>query len=116
MYFGASKELRHQARQHRKNMTEAELTLWQRLKNRRDFPDRMRSQHPVAKFILDFYCHQSLLGIEVDGGYHKERNQIIYDNDRTSILSEFGIRIIRFTNEEVINNIDDVVRRIKESL
>lgn len=116
MYYGASKELVEQAREHRKNMTDAEKLLWVRLKNRRDFPDRMRSQHPVFKFILDFYCHQSQLAIEVDGGYHKDRLQRLYDKDRTLVLARLGIRVIRFTNEEVINDIDFVVNKIKECL
>ncbi len=116
MYYGASKELKLLARDHRRNMTHAEKLLWLRLKNRRDFPDRMRSQHPISKFILDFYCHQSSLGIEVDGGYHKERAQKFYDEDRSEILLEFGIRIIRFSNEEVVNDIDKVVDAIKQSL
>jgi len=116
MYYGASKELKEQARIHRKNMTNAEKLLWIRLKNRRDFPDRIRSQHSVFKFILDFYCHQSQLAIEVDGGYHKEKSQILYDEDRTLILSEFGIKVIRFTNHEVLNDIDNVVLKIKNCL
>ena len=116
MYYGASKELRYLAKEHRKNMTNAEKLLWLRLKNRVDFPDRIRSQHPISKFILDFYCHQSRLGIEVDGGYHNERAQRFYDEDRTKVLTEFGIKIIRFSNDEVIDNLDTVVARIKACL
>ena len=61
-------------------------------------------------FIVDFYCHKYKL--EIDGGYHK--TQVDYDEGRTSELERFGIRVIRFTNEEVMNDIDRVVEEIKQ--
>ena len=73
-------------------------------------------QKPIHHFILDFYCSELLLGIEVDGDRHAERLE--YDAERSKILEEFGIKIIRYTNRDAMSNIEgvyeDLRRRIKE--
>ncbi len=107
------KQLLENARELRKNLTEAEELLWQLLRNRQLNNLKFRRQHPLkAGFILDFYCAESKLGIEIDGGYHNQKEQKEYDAERTKIIQEYGIRIIRFTNEQVLLNIEQVLNDI----
>lgn len=70
----------------------------------------------MGPFILDFYCHQKRLAIEVDGGYHSNKNQMQYDAKRTNFLRNRGIKEIRFSNEEVIEDISLVLEKITEVL
>lgn len=101
------------ARELRKNHTEAEELLWQLLRNRQLNNLKFRRQHPLkAGFILDFYCAESKLGIEIDGGYHNEKEQQAYDAERTKIIQEYGIHIIRFSNEQVLQNTAQVLNNI----
>jgi very-short-patch-repair endonuclease len=67
---------------------------------------KFRRQKPIENFILDFYCPELKLWIEVDGGYHKEEAQAEYDEMRTKSLNTFGVKIIRVSNEEVLGNLD----------
>ena len=94
-------------------MTEAEEILWKRLRNNKLEELKFRRQHPLDIFIADFYCHQKKLIIELDGGIHDNLEQKEYDEGRTFELEEKGFKILRFRNEEVINNIEDVLSRIK---
>lgn len=104
------KKLLENARELRKNQTKAEAFLWQLLRNRQLNHLKFRRQHPLkAGCILDFYCAELKLGIEIDGGYHNENEQQEYDAERTKIINDYGIRIIRFTNEEVLQNIEKVL-------
>ena len=98
----------------RKNMTLAELVLWEKLKNRKEFNTKFRKQHPVHFFIVDFYCHEYKLVIEVDGDIHNNEELIEYDLNRTAELNKFGITVIRFTNHQVLNNMDNVLKTIHE--
>ncbi len=93
-------------------MTESEKILWNKLSNRRLNNLKFRRQHPIGKFILDFYCHELKLAVEVDGCIHEHNEAIERDKGRTYMLTEWGITIIRFTNEEVINTIDAVLKII----
>jgi len=107
------KQLLENARELRKNQTDAEELLWQLLRNRQLNNLKFRRQHPLkAGFILDFYCAESKLGIEIDGGYHNQKEQQEYDAERTKIINEYGIRIIRFTNEQVLKNTEQVLKDI----
>ena len=100
------------AKQMRKNPTIAEEILWGRLKNKQLAGLKFRRQHPIDRFIADFYCHEKHLVVELDGGIHNEREQEDLDNGRTATLNEFGIRVLRFKNENVINNVEEVVSSI----
>jgi very-short-patch-repair endonuclease len=111
-YYGASATTKAQAAELRKNMTVAEKILWQKLRNRHINDLKFRRQHPVDIFILDFYCHEKKLAIEVDGGIHNREEQREWDENRTYELNEFGIQVLRFTNEEVINSVQEVVKSI----
>ncbi|GAB1431114.1 hypothetical protein MASR2M18_19480 [Ignavibacteria bacterium] len=109
------KQLLENARELRKNQTEAEELLWQLLRNRQVNNLKFRRQHPLkVGFILDFYCAEAKLGIEVDGAYHNHYEQQEYDEERTKIIGEYDIRIIRFTNEQVLQNTEQVLKDIAE--
>lgn len=94
-------------------MTNPELILWERLKGKQMLGFRFRPQHPIDIFIADFYCHPLKLVIEVDGGIHKTKEQREYDIGRTGELNAWGIEVIRFTNEEIENDISQVLKEIE---
>jgi very-short-patch-repair endonuclease len=96
----------------RKNMTDAEKILWKRLKDKGIFKVKFRRQHPVDIFVLDFYCHELKLAIEVDGEIHLSTEAREYDEGRTYELEKYGIKILRFTNEQIFENIDYVQNSI----
>jgi very-short-patch-repair endonuclease len=98
------------ARNLRANTVPAEQKLWQRLRNRQLDGLKFRRQVPVGSFIADFICHEAKLLIEIDGPSHDEREA--YDEKRTSVLETHGFRVIRFMNEDVHQNLDDVCRTI----
>ena len=113
MFYNASPAIFEKAKELRANMTEAEKALWARLKNKQ-LGVRFKSQHPIDIFIADFYCHQAKLVVEVDGEIHQQQKQ--YDEGRTADLERFGIRVLRFTNKEVLNQLDAVVNQIKQAI
>jgi very-short-patch-repair endonuclease len=113
MFYGAKRNIFQRAKELRKNMTVTEQLLWRRL-NKKQLGVRFKRQHPIDIFIADFYCHQYKLVVEVDGEYHNE--QIEYDEGRTAELERFGITVIRFTNDDVMEDIDRVVEEIKKCL
>ena len=96
-----------------KNMTPAETILWEYLKSNK-LGVRFRRQHVIANFIPDFVALSCKLIIEVDGEIHDFQKE--YDEDRTFLLKERGFRVIRFKNEEVLNNIEKVIETIKENI
>lgn len=104
------------AKANRKNPTPAEAALWSELRNRNLEGYKFRRQHPVAGFIPDFICLDAKLIVEVDGGYHSEHEQQQYDEARTAWLKEHHYTLLRFTNEEVMSDIQSVIQKIKLSL
>lgn len=104
------------AKANRKNPTDAEIALWQQLRNRNIDGFKFRRQHPVAGFIPDFVCLDAKLVIEIDGGYHSKEDQQKYDEARTAWLNDYQYRILRFTNEEVMNNMNHILQQIREKL
>ncbi|QED39088.1 endonuclease domain-containing protein [Antarcticibacterium arcticum] len=113
MYKGAPPENFAKAEILRKNMTEPEKLLWNRLKNN-SWGYKFRRQHPLHIFIVDFYCHSLKLVIEVDGGYHESPAQKLKDKERSEIIEFQDLTILRFSNEEVINRIEKVLVAIEE--
>ena len=103
------------AKQMRKNYTEAEDLLWQQLRGDK-LGVKFRRQHPVDAYITDFIALHERLIVEVDGGYHNNDEQKKYDENRTQVLKEIGFNIISFTNDKVINNIQEVLKKIKQEL
>jgi leucyl-tRNA synthetase/very-short-patch-repair endonuclease len=103
------------AKQMRKDFTEAENHLWQEVRgNKLDV--KFRRQHPVENYIVDFVSLQDALIVEADGGYHESAEQKIYDDERTKVLNEIGFTVLRFSNEEIINNTQKVISTIKNTL
>ena len=99
----------------RRDMTATEKIIWDRVcKNQLGV--RIRRQHPVWKFIADFYCHEVRLVIEIDGGIHLLPENKEYDISRDIILKEFQIEILRFTSDEVIKETSLVIERIKSTI
>jgi len=111
-YYNADADLLGKAREQRKQMTPAEKKLWRVIRGKA-LGVKFRRQHPVKWFIADFYCHEARLIVEVDGGYHDEEDQQAYDLGKSRELEELGIQVIRFRNEEVEEDLEGVVERIK---
>lgn len=97
----------------RKEMTEAERALWQRLRGE-EFGVKFRRQHPFESYVLDFVCVERKLVIEVDGAQHAE--QLDEDRHRTERLEAAGFRVLRFWNNEVLNEMDGVLAVILAAL
>ena len=114
--FGAKREIFENAKELRKSQTEAEKALWEVLRSRRYDGLKFRRQHPVNQFILDFYCHEYLLGIEVDGSVHESDEAKEYDRNRTAVLEDLGLTIIRFKNEEVLADLSKVLAEIRKNV
>ena len=107
--------LKENAKHNRKDMTASEIALWAAL--RKDFRGvKFRRQHPIGEYIADFLCVTHRLIIEVDGGYHSQPYQQERDRQRTEFLEQKGYIVIRFTNEEVNNDLKSVLIKIKEEL
>lgn len=96
-------------------MTPAESALWELLKDTQ-LGYKFRRQHPIYGYIPDFVCLKKRLVVEVDGGYHYIGAQPINDEERTRYLNQYGFKVIRFTNEEVLNNIEEVIGKIKQTM
>jgi very-short-patch-repair endonuclease len=101
------------ARELRQPLTPQEQKLWQRLRSKQLDGLKFRRQHPIGRFILDFYCAAHKLAIEIDGDSHADPKQQRYDEARTAWLQQRGLRVIRFTNQEVDANIDGVLAEIR---
>jgi len=97
-------------------MTKAEAVLWKRLKDRKLFYSKFRRQHPVNIFIVDFYCHEYRLVIEVDGDIHNDDIANQYDLSRTEVLNKFGLKVIRFTNYQILYSLDSVIGKIHKEI
>ncbi len=100
----------------RANMTVQEKKLWERIKNRQLVNQKCRRQHTISNYILDFFCVACKLSIELDGKNHLNQDQIEYDKIRTDFLHSHKIIELRFTNEEVDNNLEKVIETIRKSL
>jgi very-short-patch-repair endonuclease len=99
------------AREMRHPQTPAEATLWRVLRNRQT-GFKFRRQHPISRFIIDLYCAEAKLLIEVDGESHLEMKQKEYHQARTEYLEELGYKVIRFTNDDVRYNVKGVASEI----
>lgn len=116
MFYGALPIHFELAKKLRNHQTEAELFLWKHLPYIKTTGIRFKRQHPVLYFIADFYCHQAKLIIEVDGGYHELPEQFLYDESRDAELKELGLKVLRFKNEEIFNDIEAVLKSISQEI
>lgn len=103
------------ARSLRKNMTDAEQLIWHCLRQKQLGGFRFRRQHPFERFVLDFYCCEAKLAVELDGGQHNQPDAIVFDAERTAFLEQHGIRVIRFWNNEVFQNLDGVLQTVYDA-
>ena len=107
--------LKENARKNRIYPTDAELILWRELRNN-SLGTKFFRQYIIADYIVDFVSLQKKIIIEVDGGYHCESEQQEYDSGRSNRLESLGFTVLRFTNEEVLNQINQVLIKIKDKL
>lgn len=101
------------AKQNRNYPTVAEACLWSQLRAKQ-LGVKFQRQHIIYDYIADFVCLDKKLIIEVDGGYHFENDQIVKDSLRSEIFNDLGFKVMRFTNEEVIADTDNVLLKIKQ--
>jgi very-short-patch-repair endonuclease len=113
MYYGATPDIFRKAKELRRYETESEKRLWARLCRNQLMGLKFRRQHPINRFIVDFYCVKIKLVIEVDGNIHEIPENKVYDIGRSQILNDFGIKVIRCTNEEIIEDIEKVIKNIE---
>ena len=116
MWKGAPSDSFTKAQFLRRNETKAEKLLWEKLRNNQLEGLKFRRQHPVNIYIADFYCHKFKLIIELDGDYHNQEEQKQKDEVRTEVLGLNDLKIIRFKNEEVEQDINQVLITIKNKI
>ncbi|MGB3207663.1 MAG: endonuclease domain-containing protein [Crinalium sp.] len=100
------------AKQLRKNLTTAEKKLWNEYLKNLEF--KFLKQRPIDNFIVDFYCAALKLVIEIDGDSHFTTEAKEYDEARTKVLEGYGLKVIRFTNDDVLNNLEGVCQQIEK--
>jgi very-short-patch-repair endonuclease len=114
MRYEKNKELVKRARVLRSNMTQPETILWSRLKSKNIYGYKFRRQQPIFDYIIDFYCHELKLIVEVDGEIHALIENADSDKKRENMLRTNGYHILRFTNFDIHNDIETVIDKIKE--
>ncbi len=110
------RKLKERSQQLRLGMTAAETFLWSKIKVKQVKSHWFYRQKPVGEYIADFYCPAAKLVIEVDGGQHFSDEMIEYDSVRNEYMVSLGLRVLRFTNTEVLTNIEGVLERIEREL
>ena len=116
MFYGAKPNIFEKAKSLRNNMTIAEKIFWKELNANKIKGYRFKAQHPVNRYIVDFYCHKAKLVIEIDGNIHDNEEVKERDDGRTYEIENYGLKVIRFTNNQVLNNIEEVINEIKNNL
>ncbi|MFE3871007.1 endonuclease domain-containing protein [Flavobacterium sp. ZS1P70] len=106
-------KLKEFARQLRNNSTETEIFLWLKLKAKQMYGYDFHRQKPIDNFILDFFCYELMLGIEVDGYSHEFLEVYNKDCIKEKRMNEFGITILRFSDEQVLKDMENVIRAIE---
>ena len=114
-HYGARPEVFYNARQNRKSATAAEKLVWSHVRNRKLDGFKFRRQHPIATFIADFYCHDCAFVVEIDGDCHDE-DERRYNEASTAGLVGMGLTVIRFNNQEVFSNLNQVLIKIRKHL
>ncbi|MGB2867056.1 MAG: endonuclease domain-containing protein [Bacteroidota bacterium] len=98
----------------RRGMPKAEKILWSRIRKRQILGDKFRRQYSVGPFVIDFYCPALKLAIEIDGENHFTKEMMQYDKERQEYIEAFGIEFLRFTNQEIFEELEGVISRITE--
>ncbi len=115
MHYGAHPLIFKKAEELRNKMTPAEELLWNYLR-KNEMGIKFRRQHPLFMYVADFYCHQLKLIIEIDGSIHEMEDVKRNDETRQKNLENLSIKVIRFTNKEVLINLQSVLQKIKQTL
>ena len=97
-------------------MTPAENRLWLRLRARQFHSLKFRRQHGIGPYIVDFYCSEKAVVIEVDGDVHGVADRMVQDQEREKALRSLGLRIIRYTNDDIMNNVEGVLADLSQRL
>ena len=106
-----------QKRKHlRNNFTGAEILLWTYLKQSQLKGIKFRRQQSIGNYIVDFYCPEKKLAIELDGDFHFDEEVQIYDQERTNFINKLGIKVLRFENQEVLYNLENVLKSIADEI
>ena len=113
LHKGANPKLYEYARELRQRTTIAENLLWQQLRDKKLNGLKFRRQHAISKFIADFYCHEKKLVIEVDGSVHEIAEVKENDAAKEGWFTELGLKVIRFTNEQIVTEMHKVLKEIK---
>ena len=108
-------ELMQRAKMLRQEATEAECVFWEAVRGRRCGGLKFRRQHAVGQFILDFWCPERRLVVELDGGIHERADVAAHDREREEWIQRYGVCILRFRNEEVLTNLEAVLQTIQGS-
>ena len=116
LHQGTKATTQEYARELRHRTTAAEQKLWSLLRNRQLKGKKFRRQHAIANYVVDFYCNECKLAIELDGNFHTSKEAKEYDKARTALLNELEITVLRFWNEEVIKNPEEVLQKISGHL
>ncbi len=111
-----NKKLKIASRDLRCEMTDAERLLWRKIRCRQINSLQFYRQKPIGDYIVDFYCSKAKLIIEIDGGQHYEDENLRKEELRSKELEKFGLKILRFTNVDILKNIDAVVNEILEEV
>jgi len=107
-----NKDLKQFSQQLRKNMTDAECRLWNRVRGRQLKGYQFYRQKTIGDYIVDFYCPKAKLVIELDGGQHYTKVGIQKDKTRDEFLTDFGLRVLRFSDRDVLMQTDSVLEKI----
>lgn len=114
LFTGYDKKLKSRADELRKNMTQQEWNLWYfYLRNHRL---KWYRQRIIDRFIVDFYCHAAKLVIEIDGKQHYTDQGMVYDTERTQVLQGYGLKVLRYTNQQLVDNFQEVCWNIEKNL
>lgn len=106
-------DLKELARQLRNNSTKAEIILWLKLKGKQMYGYDFHRQKPIDNYIVDFFCYELMLAIEVDGYSHQLEDVYFKDLKKENRLNEFGISVLRFTDDQVLKEMSNVIRPIE---
>ena len=116
LHGGARASTQKNARELRRRQTEVEAKLWAALRNRQLKGKKFRRQQAIADYVVDFYCSECKLAVELDGNFHNSAQAKDYDHSRTLLLNEIGVTVLRFWNAEVLTKMPNVLERISRHL
>ncbi len=109
-------KLKTRSRNLRSSMTDAEISLWSKLRRKQLYGFQIYRQKPLGNYIVDFYCPSAQLVIEIDGGQHYTEEGQAQDSRRDAFLNDIGLSVLRFSNLDVLGNLDGVIAEIVRHL